>query len=88
VWRNYDDGLDIDLGHRIVETRGKEVPLSRTQWELPYQLASNAGRVMRHIELLYLIWISRHKAKPDPDHPEDPIIQTHPVVCYRLIGPE
>ncbi len=96
------DGLVIDLDNRIVEVNGEEVRLSRTEWELLYQLASNAGRVMRHSELLSRIWgpefrdetyylrtwISRLRAKLEPDHPEESIIQTYPGMGYRLQAPE
>ncbi|MEZ4523825.1 MAG: response regulator transcription factor [Thermomicrobiales bacterium] len=96
------EGLVIDLDNRIVEVAGEEVRLSRTEWELLYQLASNAGRVMRHSELLSRIWgpefrdetyylrtwISRLRAKLEPDHPEESIIQTYPGMGYRLVAPE
>jgi len=95
-------GLVIDLDNRIVEVNGEEVRLSRTEWELLYQLASNAGRVMRHSELLSRIWgpefrdetyylrtwISRLRAKLEPDRPEESIIQTYPGMGYRLQAPE
>ncbi len=95
-------GLVIDLDSRVVELDGDEVRLSRTEWELLYQLASNAGRVMRHSELLSRIWgaefrdetyylrtwISRLRAKLEPDHPDESIIQTYPGMGYRLIAPE
>ena len=96
------DSLVIDLESRTVEVGGEEVRLSRTEWELLYQLASNAGRVMRHSELLSRIWgpefrdetyylrtwISRLRAKLEPDHPEESVIQTYPGLGYRLIAPE
>lgn len=94
--------LVIDLDNRIVELDGEEVRLSRTEWELLYQLASNAGRVMRHSELLSRIWgpefrdetyylrtwVSRLRAKLEPHHPEESIIQTYPGMGYRLVAPE
>ena len=96
------DKLIIDLSNRIVEVDGEEVRLSRTEWELLYQLASNAGRVMRHSELLSRIWgpefrdetyylrtwISRLRAKLEPDRPKESIIQTYPGMGYRLLAPE
>lgn len=96
------DNLVIDLENRVVEVNGEEVRLSRTEWELLYQLASNAGRVMLHGELLSRIWgpefrdetyylrtwISRLRAKLEPHHPEDSIIQTYPGMGYRLQAPE
>jgi DNA-binding response OmpR family regulator len=94
--------LVIDLDARVVQVDGNEVRLSRTEWDLLYQLASNAGRVMRHSELLSRIWgpefrdetyylrtwISRLRAKLEPHHPEESIIQTYPGLGYRLVAPE
>ncbi len=96
------DGLVIDLDRRVVTVAGDEVRLSRTEWELLYQLASNAGRVMRHSELLSRIWgpefrdetyylrtwISRLRTKLEPDHPDQSIIVTYPGLGYRLEEPE
>ncbi|HET8523216.1 MAG TPA: response regulator transcription factor, partial [Thermomicrobiales bacterium] len=49
-------GREIDLEQRRVLVHGEEVRLSRTEWELLTQLATNAGRVMLHGELLSRIW--------------------------------
>lgn len=98
---DYDD-LTIDLDRRTVTLRGEEVRLSRTEWELLYQLASNAGRVMLHGELLSRIWgpefrdetyylrtwISRLRAKLEPDHDEPQLIKTYPGLGYRMEPPE
>lgn len=87
----------IDLDRRRVTLDGNEVKLSRTEWELLYQLASNAGRVMLHRELLSRIWgpeftnevqylrtwVSRLRAKLDPDDTGE-LITTFPGVGYRM----
>jgi two-component system KDP operon response regulator KdpE len=87
----------IDLDRRNATLDGKEVKLSRTEWELLYQLASNAGRVMLHRELLSRIWgpeftdevqylrtwVSRLRAKLDPDDTGE-LITTFPGVGYRM----
>lgn len=87
----------IDLDRRQVTLDGQEVKLSRTEWELLYQLASNAGRVMLHRELLSRIWgpefsnevqylrtwVSRLRAKLDPDD-TDELITTYPGIGYRM----
>lgn len=89
--------VQIDLDRRQVTLDGKEVKLSRTEWELLYQLASNAGRVMLHRELLSRIWgpeftnevqylrtwVSRLRAKLDPDDTGE-LITTYPGVGYRM----
>jgi two-component system KDP operon response regulator KdpE len=94
--------LVIDLDRRVVMLAGEEVRLSRTEWDLLYQLASNAGRVMRHSELLSRIWgpefrdetyylrtwISRLRAKLEPDREEGSLITTYPGLGYRLDVPE
>src|SRR5215213_11570011 len=87
----------VDLDLRQVTLDGNEVKLSRTEWELLSQLASNAGRVMLHRELLSRIWgpefsnevqylrtwVSRLRAKLDPDDTGE-LITTFPGVGYRM----
>jgi two-component system KDP operon response regulator KdpE len=89
--------VTIDLDRRQVTLDGNEVKLSRTEWELLSQLASNAGRVMLHRELLSRIWgpeftdevqylrtwVSRLRAKLDPDDTGE-LITTYPGVGYRM----
>jgi two-component system KDP operon response regulator KdpE len=94
-------GREIDLEQRRVLVHGDEVRLSRTEWELLAQLATNAGRVMLHGELLSRIWgpefrdevhylrtwVSRLRAKLEPDSNEPPLITTFPGLGYRLEPP-
>lgn len=89
--------VTIDLDRRQVTRDGEEIKFSRTEWELLYQLASNAGRVMLHRELLSRIWgpefsnevqylrtwVSRLRAKLDPDDTGE-LITTFPGVGYRM----
>jgi two-component system, OmpR family, KDP operon response regulator KdpE len=93
--------LTIDLGRRQIMADGHEVELSRTEWELLYQLASNAGRVMLHSELLSRIWgpefrdetyylrtwVSRLRAKLEEDREHPQLIKTFPGMGYRLESP-
>jgi two-component system, OmpR family, KDP operon response regulator KdpE len=93
--------LKIDLARRQILADGKEVELSRTEWELLYQLASNAGRVMLHTELLSRIWgpefrdetyylrtwVSRLRAKLEEDRENPELIRTFPGMGYRLEPP-
>lgn len=44
--------VEIQLEKRIVTVAGREVRLSRTEWELLAQLGANTGKVMMHAELL------------------------------------
>ena len=91
-------GLEIDLERRRVTVRGDECRLSRTEWELLAHLAGNAGRVMLHGELLsriwgpefrdevrYLrMWVSRLRAKLEPEAKGASLITTFPGIGYRF----
>lgn len=94
-------GCTIDLAKRSVHVGTQEVRLSKTEWELLSLLASNAGKVMTHRELLTRVWgptfadeptylrtwISRLRSKiePDPAHPV--MISTFPGLGYRMETP-
>ena len=94
-------GLTIDLERKIVMSQGDEVRLSRTEWELLSQLAGNAGRVMMHTELLSSIWgpeyrsetqylrtwVSRLRAKLEPEDNSLTLITTYPGMGYRFENP-
>jgi two-component system, OmpR family, KDP operon response regulator KdpE len=94
-------GLEIDLEQRRILVKGEEVRLSRTEWALLTQLANNPGRIMMHGELLTRIWgpefrdevhylrtwVSRLRAKLEPDGAESSFISTFPGVGYRLEPP-
>jgi DNA-binding response OmpR family regulator len=94
-------GLEIDLERRRVVVAGDECRLSRTEWALLEQLAANAGRVMLHGELLsriwgpefrdevrYLrMWVSRLRAKLEPEAEGASLITTFPGIGYRLEAP-
>ena len=90
--------LTVDFDRRKVAVAGREVQMSRTEWQLLQQLALNAGRVMLHEDLLvrtwgpeyredveYLrVWVSRlrRKIEDDPGHPR--YLKTVPGVGYVL----
>lgn len=94
---NYPN-VTIDLTNRSVLVNGDEMQLSRTEWEVLYQLASNAGRVMLHSELLSRIWgpefrdetyylrtwVSRIRKKLGDQDNDAPLIRTFPGVGYRM----
>lgn len=94
-------GLTIDLERKIVKSGDEEVRLSRTEWDLLSQLAGNAGRVMMHTELLSRIWgpeyrnetqylrtwVSRLRAKLEPDDSSLTLITTYPGMGYRFESP-
>ena len=94
--------LEIDFARRNVKVRGEKVSLTRTEYELLCQLATNVNRVMLHRELLSEVWGPeyrdevdylrayirhlRRKLETDPSHPE--YILTSPGVGYVLACPE
>jgi two-component system, OmpR family, KDP operon response regulator KdpE len=94
--------LMIDLSDRRVLLDGEEVRLSRTEWEVLFQLASNAGRVMMHGDLLSRIWgpefrdetyylrtwVSRLRRKLGAEAEGDRLITTFPGIGYRLEPPD
>ncbi len=75
----------MNFAQRRVTVRGKEVPLTLTEYKLLAELVSNAGRVMLHRELLTRVWGTeyqdeveylrayirhlRQKIEPDPHQP-------------------
>jgi len=50
------DDVEIDLERRKVSRGGDVVQLSRTEWLLLQHLATNAGKVVLHTELLTKVW--------------------------------
>ncbi len=90
--------LAVDLGRRVVTVAGREVQLTPTEYDLLRVLATHAGRVLTHRQLLREVWgvgyepethmlrvnISnlRRKIESDPARPR--YILTEPGVGYRL----
>lgn len=94
--------LRIDLARRRVSVTGREVHLSRTEYNLLHELAAHANQVLLHEQLLTAVWgfeyrddldylrayirYLRHKLEADPAHPR--LIVTSPGVGYMLECPE
>jgi two-component system, OmpR family, KDP operon response regulator KdpE len=89
--------LAVDLAARAVSLDGKRVQLTRKEYALLHLLASHAGLVVTHQQLLKEIWGKqsvniqylrilmrklRQKIEPDPSQPR--IIATESGVGYRL----
>jgi two-component system KDP operon response regulator KdpE len=90
--------LKVDLIGRLVTVGGKEVQLTRTEYELLRMLVVHAGKVLTQGQLLREVWgheygdavhllhvnIStlRRKIEKEPGNPR--IIVTEPGVGYRL----
>jgi two-component system KDP operon response regulator KdpE len=93
--------LEINLARRTVALRGRPVALTRTEFELLYQLARNVNKIMSHTELLTSVWgpeyrddleylrayirYLRKKLETDPAEPQ--YILTSPGVGYMLVCP-
>jgi len=91
------EGLEIDLGARVVRRDGEEVHLTPTEFDLLRVLARNRGRLMTHHDLLTSVWGAaygddtqilrahvanlRRKIEP-PDGPR--YVKTDPRVGYRF----
>ena len=92
------DDVEIDLERRLVTRDGEMVQLSRTEWLLLQHLASNAGKVVLHTELLtkvwgpeyrddlqYLrVWVSRVRRKLGAEPGEPGRIKTFQGIGYLL----
>lgn len=92
------DALEIDLAKRLVRLHGETVALTPTEYELLRLLATNAGKVLTHRQMLKQIWgvgyleqphvlrvnISnlRHKIESDASRPR--YILTESGVGYRF----
>jgi two-component system KDP operon response regulator KdpE len=50
------DGLEVDLGARLVRRDGQEVHLTPTEFDLLRVLARNRGRLVTYRELLISVW--------------------------------
>jgi two-component system, OmpR family, KDP operon response regulator KdpE len=93
--------LEIDLAAHLVRLRGEEVRLSPTEFALLRLLATNAGKLLTHRNLLQSIWGPeyggeaeylrvyinrlRHKLEPAPASPR--YLLTEPGVGYRFVAP-
>jgi two-component system KDP operon response regulator KdpE len=94
--------LEINFARHTVRLRGQTVALTRTEYALLHQLATNANRVMSHEDLLTKVWgqeyrndvdylrayirYLRRKLEPDPAAPR--YILTSPGVGYLLACPD
>ncbi|MBI4232849.1 MAG: response regulator transcription factor [Chloroflexi bacterium] len=90
--------LVVDLANRVVKVAGREVSLTRTEYELLRHLVLEADKVLSHRELLRRVWGPeygeeteylrtfikqlRRKLERDPSRPRH--LLTQPGVGYRF----
>ena len=94
--------LVVDLATRRVTVCGKEVKLSKIEYDLLRLLARHAGRVLTHRQILQEVWGRGHendthylrvyiahlreKLEANPESPE--LLLTELGVGYRFLAPE
>jgi len=94
--------LAVDLEKRRVTRNGEPIRLTPKEYDLLAVLASHAGRVVTHRQILAAVWGPAHvddtqylrvfigqlraKIEPDPDNPT--MILTEPSVGYRFAEPD
>ncbi|MFQ6030485.1 MAG: response regulator transcription factor [Dehalococcoidia bacterium] len=92
------DDLTIDFAARLVTVGGETIALSATEYRLLYELATHAGRVLTHDQILEKVWGAeyvggidvlrsfirnlRRKLGDQAQHPH--YIFTEPRVGYRM----
>jgi two-component system, OmpR family, KDP operon response regulator KdpE len=90
--------LTINVARRRISRGDQEIRLTPTEYKLLYELATNAGKVMLHTDLLSRVWgpeyrdevdylwtyvrYLRNKIEPDPSHPR--YLLSEPGVGYML----
>jgi two-component system KDP operon response regulator KdpE len=92
----------IDLARHIVQRGEEEVHLTATEYNLLAYLATNAGRVLTHTQIMEHVWgagyesetqnlrvyISQLRRKLDPDSLQPQMITTEPGIGYRFLADE
>jgi two-component system KDP operon response regulator KdpE len=94
------DGVEVDLGRRLVSVRGDPVHLTKTEYALFEALVTNPGKLLTHEWLLRRVWgvgygeeshylrvyvrALRRKLGDDASSPR--LILTEPGVGYRWIA--
>ena len=90
--------LEINFAQRQVSIAGKEIKLTRTEFNLLQELTLNAGKVLTHIHLLQKVWgpeyrneteylhgfIWRLRNKLEPDKEKPPYIISVAGIGYRF----
>jgi two-component system KDP operon response regulator KdpE len=86
------------MAHRLVTVNDEPVSLTPTEYDLLRVLATDAGKVLTHAQLLRQVWgmgyeneahlrrvnISNLRRKIEPDPSQPTYVVTEPGVGYRL----
>ena len=94
------DGLRVDVAYRQVSLHGEDLQLTPIEYKLLVHLVRNAGKVVRHRELLQAAWgpqydtetnylriyIKHLRAKIEPDPGNPHFILNDPGIGYRFAG--
>ena len=62
------DGLLVDLARRIVESYGRPVTLTPTEYDILRVLVHHAGKVLTHQQLIHAIWGSQAVDDEEDSH--------------------
>ena len=90
--------LVVDMARRLVTAGGREVQLTPTEYDILRALATHAGMVLTHRQILRQVWgagydqethilrvnVSNLRRKIEPDASRPTYILTEPGVGYRL----
>jgi DNA-binding winged helix-turn-helix (wHTH) protein len=96
------DDLTINFAHRQVKIKDRPVSLSATEYKILYELASHAGMVLTHGQILQRVWGPEYSGENDlvrsfirnvrrklGDEARNPrYIFTEPQVGYRMARPK
>jgi two-component system, OmpR family, KDP operon response regulator KdpE len=91
-------GLEVDFGSRRARLQGKDVPLTRREFEVLAYLARNAGKVLLHRQVLQAVWgneygeeadyvwtfVQRIRRKIEPDRQRPMYVLTQAGVGYWM----
>ncbi len=75
------DDLKVDIGRRQVWTRGEEVSLTPTEYDLLRVLVQHAGKVLTHRHLLCQVWGASYE-------PETHLLRVNISNLHRKIEPD
>lgn len=74
------------MAARSVKLHGKDVSLTKTEYELLRMLATNRGRVLTHRELLQLVWGPEYGLKSRQRYSDDNIFDKELAAVRQTFG--